>query len=281
MARALDSILSELNNVYNPQRDVIRQQQEAIDPALQAEEKGLNFAKNDAFQQITDQANRRGLFYSGIPVAEEQKYTGGTFLPALANLRSKYQQQRFNLSDALNKIQAEQYNQAYGIHQKEVTAEEEARRWNEQLAASSRAAGAGMASPSFGGGNGSVLGANGGFGMGRKKDGGFAFTDANGNPISAAVYSAATGIPFRTLLQSMANAGDSGALQALQFVGNDYGYDPNKVAMGPYKNSGQSIYNALTWGLTPQAKATAKQATGGGSPFVNNAAANFARSGLR
>lgn len=154
MARALESILSELNNVYNPQRDAIRQQQEAIDPALQAEEKGLDYAKNDAFQQITNQANRRGLFYSGIPVAEEQKYTGGTFLPALANMRSKYAQQRGNLRDALNSIDLEQRKYGQGLYDQELARDEQIRQFNAQLDAqerASRAAGAGMASPSFGG----------------------------------------------------------------------------------------------------------------------------------
>ena len=209
MARALDSILSELNNVYNPQRDVIRQQQEAIDPALQAEEKGLNFAKNDAFQQITDQANRRGLFYSGIPVAEEQKYTGGTFLPALANLRSKYQQQRFNLSDALNKIQADQYNQAYGIYQKEVAADEEARRWNEQLAAQERAARA-----SGGGG-----GASGGGGGASPSFGGPVLGESTGIP------SQQPRLSLRQAWQQQAKAGDWTAQVALNYAGDDGRFD--------------------------------------------------------
>lgn len=164
MARELSQIISELNNVYDPQRQTVRQQQEAIDPALQAEEKGLEYAKNDAFQGITDTANRRGLFYSGIPIAEQQKYTGGTYLPAVANLRGKYQQQRFNLQDTLNKIQSDQYNQAYGVRQKEVDADNEMAKFREQLAAQERASraaaagGGGGASPSFnlGGGGGAA-----------------------------------------------------------------------------------------------------------------------------
>lgn len=258
MARELSAILSELNNVYNPQRDVVNQQMQQLDPMQKSEEKGLAAAKQDAFGQITDQSNRRGLFYSGIPIAEEQKYTGATYLPALANLHGKYAQQRFNLQDALAKIQAEQYNQAYGIRQGELD--------NETRLAAARAAGSGMASPSFGG---APLGANtqtpGGFGYSQRADKGFAFVGPNGQPISAAAYAANTGIPFRSLLQTMANAGDLGAKRALDFVGNDARYDPSKInSVSPYATNNRSIYDALTWGAGIQNSSGGGGGGGGG-----------------
>jgi hypothetical protein len=251
VARELSSIISELGNVYDPQRQLVQQQQQALEPALQAEQAGLESAKTDAFQAITEAANRRGMFYSGVPIAEQAKYTGGTFLPAVANLRSKYQQQRFNLQDTLNKIQQEQYSQAYGIRQKELDTEEQQRQFNAQLAAQrSAGGGGGYATPSFGYGGGA--GAAGSYRAAPKQGGGFAFTDADGNPISAATYAAATGIPFRNLLQNMANQGDQGAKAALNFVGGDYRYDPNKIGQG----NNAAIYNALVWGTNlPQASA--------------------------
>lgn len=203
MARELSQIISELNNVYDPQRQTVRQQQEAIDPALQAEEKGLEYAKNDAFQGITDTANRRGLFYSGIPIAEQQKYTGGTYLPAVANLRGKYQQQRFNLQDTLNKIQSEQYNNAYGIRQKEVDADNEMAKFREQLAAQERASaaaarassgGCGGAAPSFNLGGGSQA------------------------PM-------APKLTLRQTWQQQAKAGDWNAQVALNYAGDDGRFD--------------------------------------------------------
>lgn len=256
MARELAAILKELNNVYNPQRDVINQQKAQIDPMMQAETKGLNAAKEDAFGQITDQSNRRGLFYSGIPLAEEQKYTGSTYLPALANLRGKYAQQRFNLQDSLAKIQAEQYNQAYGIRNTELDREESAR----QAAAARASASAGGGWSPGGGDSESVLGAGtGGYGMGTKKGGGFAFVDPYGRPVSAAVYSQKTGVPFRELLSQMASKGDNWAKQALGFVGGDYGYDPNKIRSG----NNQQVYQSLTWGGAGKALPQAGGGAGG------------------
>lgn len=148
MARPLGQILSELNSVYDPQRQVYNSQISNLDPMQVEEQKGLEAAKQDSFQQITDTANRRGLFYSGIPIAEQQKYTGATYLPAVANLRSRYAQQRFNLQDALAQITRDQYLKGQDIWQTELSRDEAARQ-----AAAARA-GAGGASPSFGFGGG-------------------------------------------------------------------------------------------------------------------------------
>lgn len=235
MARALSQILQELNNVYNPQRDVYNQRLTALPDEMAAEEKGLEAAKQDAFTEITNTANRRGMFYSGIPVQEQQKYTGATFLPAVANLRSNFNTRRFNLQDALAQLTQKQYESAYGIHQGEMEAENEAAR-------ARAAGGAAGASPSFGFGGGSVMGASASASAVQRANKGFNFTDAAGRPINAAQYAAAKGIPFRSLLQQMANAGDSGAKAALGFVGNDLNYDPRRVKTQQQLN----LYKALT-----------------------------------
>ena len=256
MAQELSSIISELNNVYDPQRQLVKQQQQSLDPAMQAEQQGLQSAQQDAFKSITEAANRRGMFYSGVPISEQAKYTGSTFLPAVANLRSKYQQQQFNLQDQLNKIQQEQYSKAYDIRANQLSQEEAQRRFDAQLAAQRAASGGGGGGGGgfmFGGGTpygGAEAPAQPTFNANKKAGGGFAFTDPNGNPISAATYAAATGMNFRTLLQNMANQGDQGARNALGFVGGDFGYDPTKIAQGQNAN----IYNALTWGFRPNAQ---------------------------
>lgn len=161
MARALQDIITELNNVYDPQRQVYNSQMTQLDPQMTAEQQGLEAQKRDSFQQITERANRRGMFYSGIPVAEEQRYTASEFLPAVANLRAKYASQRFGLQEALTKLTAEQYNQANALRQKELDREEEQRQFNERLAAQERASrasggggggGVGGFAPTFGGG---------------------------------------------------------------------------------------------------------------------------------
>lgn len=212
-----------------------------IDPQMEAEEKGLQATKEDTFNQITQGANRRGLVFSGIPLQEQAQYTGQSYLPAVANMKAKFAQQKFNLQDALAKIIQEQRKDAYNIYGQEVAQDEAAR---------ARSAGGGGGGFNFGSGASQVQGAStGGYGYQKKKDGGFAFVDPNGNPISAATYAKATKTPFRQLLETMARQGDASARQALGFVGNDYRYDAGKINnTAPNINTNRSIYNALTWG---------------------------------
>ena len=255
MARALDQIISELDSVYRPQRDLYNQQLSQQDPQMEAEQKGLMAQKEDSFRQITDQANRRGMFYSGLPIAEEQRYTGQQFLPAMANLAGKYKASKDNLSETLARLGIEQRDKAYGVYQQELAIDEQMRReaeqrrqFDEQQRTARAAAGSGGYSFGSGGGGG------GSYGYQQKANKGFAFVDADGNPISAATYAKATNTPFRDLLQMMANKGDTGALQGLQFMGNigegTTLYDTSKInQIAPYKISNRDIYNSLAWGM--------------------------------
>lgn len=166
MARELQQILDELNSVYQPQKDNYNKQIAGLDPAQAADQAGLESAKTDSFAQIQNDANRRGLNFSGIPLAEQARYTGTTFLPSVSNLKSRYAQQRFNLQDALAGVNKDHYNTAYGVRQKEVDTEAAlaaSLAQSRATAASNSAAAAGF-SPGFGGngggGNGNVLGAS-------------------------------------------------------------------------------------------------------------------------
>lgn len=127
MARALEAILRELDSVYNPQRDVYNQQINALPGQQEGELKGLEAAKTDSFGQIVQGANRRGVAFGGIPLEEQAKYLGSTYLPAVANLKNRFQQQRFNLQDALAQIGISQRKDAYSIYNDEVAREEAAR----------------------------------------------------------------------------------------------------------------------------------------------------------
>lgn len=77
--------------------------------------------------------------------------------------------------------------------------------------------------------------------MSQKSNGtGFAFTNAAGQPISAATYAQQAGVPFGSLLQQMAGAGDTYAATAyhqLQKTNND----------AAFKTALKGSYNALAW----------------------------------
>ena len=139
MARALEAILKELDSVYSPQRDVYNQQIKALPGQQNAELAGLESAKEDSFGQIVQGANRRGVAFGGIPLEEQSKYLGSSYLPAVANLKNRFQQNKFNLQDALAQIFQTQRQDAYSIYDQELARDEAAR-----ARASSASAGSGF-----------------------------------------------------------------------------------------------------------------------------------------
>lgn len=248
----LNQVIKSLNGTYNPQVNLIRQRQSAIPQTIAAEETALGAKKDQAFGDILGGARQRGLGFAGIPLQEQAKYASTDYLPALARLKQSGIEQATSLEEAILGIRERQTSLAQQIRegalsramQKRQMAEDK-RQFNLNYKLSERTAGSGG-----GGGNTFIptitpptTPKQAKPKMVRKKDGGYAFTDPSGRPISAAAYSLGTGIPFRQLLQQMANKGDRGAKRALGFVGDDYGFDAGKIG----KNQG--LFNSLTWGI--------------------------------
>lgn len=123
------------------------------------EEAGLNTARTNAFGQITDNANARGVLFSGIPIEGQAKYVGETYLPSLANLRGRYANQKFTLQGALAELEGNKFKQAQGVRESELNREQAAAEAAASRAAARAASGGGGAfSPGFtpaggGGGN--------------------------------------------------------------------------------------------------------------------------------
>lgn len=194
MARALEQIMAELNSVYNPQRDVYNKQLQALPGQQQAQMKGLEAAKQDSFQDITTQANRRGVAFGGIPLEEQGRYLGSSYLPAVANLKNRFEQNRFTLQGALQELAAKQRMDAYGIRDYE-------------LAQDARAAEAARAASG---------GSGGGFGLSGLLGGGGSDLTTGGQ---------APQLSLRQQWQQEANAGDWNAQVALNYAGDDGRYD--------------------------------------------------------
>lgn len=241
--RTLDQILSELNPIYQPEVDLYRKQQKLVPGVVNAEVSGLDAKKDNAFNQILGGARQRGLGFSGIPLQEQATYTASDYLPAVARARAQGQDQAMSLEQAIIGTNQRKQEAAMNMRQYEQQRYDQQMAEQRQLAAQRQAAAANNSylGSLFGGGQNTATASP---KMTKKKDGGFAFTDPNGQPVSAAVFSAMTGVPFRQLLADMAKQGDRGAKYALGFVGDDYGYDPNNVLTPNAVN----IYKALTWG---------------------------------
>lgn len=242
MADTLDSIIKSLDATYNPSRQLINERITGMPAEQDAEISGLNATKDQAFDSITNNARDRGMGFSGIPLQEQAKYTASEFLPAVARTKTAFTDRKTSLIDALNNIGIDQRKTAQGMFDTQTQMDFQ----REQAAAAKRAQDASNAAMSslYSGNNPTPPGANTPAAakiVQTQKNGPFSFADASGKPISAAAYAKLTNIPFRTLLENMASSGDQGAKAALGFVGNDFGYDPNKVNV--------DLYNALTWGV--------------------------------
>lgn len=135
MAREIQQIMTELETAYAPQRQAVQERMNQLPGFYEAQRGGVETARTNAYQDITRQANARGMVYSGAPIQEQQRYTGERYLPALAQLSGQEGEQRFGLQQALNQLGERQLTYAQQIRSKEQELDEERRRFDAQLAA--------------------------------------------------------------------------------------------------------------------------------------------------
>ncbi len=162
--KTLGQINKELSSIYDPYAKNIQARQSMIPEQIKSEESGLQAKQEQAFGEILGGARRRGLGFSGIPLAEQAKYTSTEYLPALARLRQSGREQSMSLEEALLGLRRDRATQAqsmfdanrnYDLANRQF--KESVRQFNEQMRAAAqeraRAAAASAASftPTFGG----------------------------------------------------------------------------------------------------------------------------------
>jgi hypothetical protein len=135
MAREIQQIMQELETAYAPQRQAVQERMNQLPGFYEAQRGGVETARTNAYQDITRQANARGMVYSGAPIQEQQRYTGERYLPALAQLSGQEGEQRFGLQQALNQLGERQLTYAQQIRTKEQELDEARRQFDAQLAA--------------------------------------------------------------------------------------------------------------------------------------------------
>lgn len=238
MARTLDQILAELSPQFDPQIEQIRKRQAEIPGQLQAEEQGLEAKQQSAFGSITDAARRRGLGSSGIPLAEQARYSATEYMPALARLRQSGREQAMGLEDAILGIQERR-----GTLAQQIRGQEEQRDWETQQNELNRRnqLAAARFTPTVGNQNKAAAGPA----FQRKMDGGFAFTDAAGKPISAATYASQTGQDVRDVLYEMGQGGDQYAAQLYNQFRSDPFFGKGNAA---YDKKVMQQYSPIFWG---------------------------------
>ena len=133
MARTIDQIQAELNAAYQPQADIVNQQIAALPQYYGEQQQALDVARQNAYRDILGGASARGLAYSGMPIAEQTRYMGTKYLPALAGLAQQQSQQRASLQSALNDIYSQRLQRAQAIQQQELDREQQQRQFEQQL----------------------------------------------------------------------------------------------------------------------------------------------------
>lgn len=172
MARSFDQVYAELGSAFDPSAQLVQQQIESIPGSTDALIQQADAKKDLAFTQITDGARRRGMGFSGIPLAEQATYASTEYAPAIANVKSQAEGRKVSLLESLNSLGRDRRTQAQGIYDNEVARDfqerqfqEQIRQYNETLAEQRRQAAAAARAAASGGGNaGAYLGGGGGGG---------------------------------------------------------------------------------------------------------------------
>lgn len=134
MARSLDQVLAEVTAKSDPQRQTVLNQIADLPNQQAAQTSAIGAQKDQAYQDLTDSARRRGLGFSGIPLGEQAKYAATTYAPALANLGTSFNNQKGTLESALSTIGQNDYSAANNIFNQDRTFEEQQRQFNASLA---------------------------------------------------------------------------------------------------------------------------------------------------
>lgn len=190
MAQTLDQIIASRKSLYDPERQLINEQKTALPGQEAAAVSALDTAKTNAFGDITNSANARGVVYSGAPIQEQNRYVGEKYLPARAGVTSTFAANRSKLEEALLGINRDETTSAQQLQTAQQKAEADASNKAEQLAltrermANSMAIASTRASKAVDPAKGfqRISGAS-----------GLAYRDAHGNPITAAAYYGAKG----------------------------------------------------------------------------------------
>lgn len=104
-----------LGAVYDPQTSLINTQIAQLQPQQDAQQSALDQAKVNAFRDIDTSANAKGVLFSGFSPDEQARYVGTKYLPAVANLKATYQNNKNTLLGKINEINANRTQQAQGI----------------------------------------------------------------------------------------------------------------------------------------------------------------------
>lgn len=136
----LQDLIAELGKSVDPQKALIDQSIVANTNAGAAQEQGLAANKDTSFKQIDQNAQNKGMYFSGFSPDEQAKYTAGTYLPALANLQATIAGTRASLLGKKADLDTDIYQKAFSTRENQTNQknayeqEQERRVWEAEQA---------------------------------------------------------------------------------------------------------------------------------------------------
>lgn len=109
---------AQLDTIYNPQTQFIQSQIDLLPTYYNPQKEALKQAKVNAFRDIGNEAQSRGMFFSGFQPHEQARYLGEKYLPALAGYDIEMQKERQGLLGQIVGLNADRGQQMLGYYDK-------------------------------------------------------------------------------------------------------------------------------------------------------------------
>lgn len=147
MAQTFQDILNQVTAQSDPQRQIVLGQIADLPNQQAAQTSAIGAQKDQAYDQITNEAQERGLGFSGIPLGEQAKYDSTTYAPALANLATSFNGQKATLESSLAGLGSNDYSTANDIFNQQQSLAEQQREFDANLAEQQKEAAASVWPP--------------------------------------------------------------------------------------------------------------------------------------
>ena len=107
-----------LDSIYAPQTQFIQSQIDQLPQYYNAQKASIEQAKVNAFRDIGDTAQKRGMFFSGFQPAENARYLGEKYLPGLMEVDNQMNRERQGLLGQVVGLNADRGQQMLGYYDK-------------------------------------------------------------------------------------------------------------------------------------------------------------------
>lgn len=131
--RDLNALVNEIGQAYKPQYDTIQNDINFNEQSGQGATAGLQAQQRQAFSGIEQQAQNKGMFFSGFSPAEQANYTSTVYLPKLAELNQTIAQTRNALLGRKAELDTGIRNQAFQTREQDTAALRDWQQRQEQM----------------------------------------------------------------------------------------------------------------------------------------------------